>query len=67
MALLCKNKLGATGVNILNASGKDAQQSVFHLHFHIVPRNKRDGLGLWLRGNKKKFSEPRDIQKKLLS
>lgn len=39
----------ATGINLLNASGKDAQQSVFHFHFHIVPRYKNDGLDLWLR------------------
>jgi histidine triad (HIT) family protein len=39
----------ATGVNILNASGKDAQQSVMHLHFHIVPRYPNDGLDLWLK------------------
>lgn len=30
--------LGFKGVNIINASGKEAQQSVFHLHFHIIPR-----------------------------
>lgn len=39
----------ATGVNLLNASGKDAQQSVFHFHLHIVPRYKDDGLDLWFR------------------
>ncbi len=38
---------GYTGVNIMNASGKDAQQSVFHLHFHIFPRKDNDGLQLW--------------------
>ena len=27
---------GFKGVNILNASGVEAQQSVFHLHFHII-------------------------------
>lgn len=35
---------GASGVNILNASGKEAEQSVFHLHFHILPRFENDGL-----------------------
>lgn len=40
---------GATGINLLNASGKDAQQSVFHFHLHIVPRYENDGLDLWLR------------------
>lgn len=35
------------GVNILNASDKSAQQSVFHLHFHIIPRTKDDNKDLW--------------------
>ncbi len=35
---------GFGGVNVLNASGKDAEQSVFHLHFHILPRMKNDGF-----------------------
>lgn len=39
----------ATGINLLHASGKDAQQSVFHFHLHIVPRYENDGLDLWLR------------------
>ena len=40
---------GATGINLLHASGKDAQQSVFHFHMHLVPRYPDDGLDLWLR------------------
>lgn len=35
---------GFDGVNILNASGKSAEQSVFHLHFHILPRRADDNL-----------------------
>jgi len=35
------------GVNIMNATGKAAQQSVFHLHFHIVPRFVDDGFDTW--------------------
>ena len=35
---------GYDGVNILSASGKTAQQSVPHLHFHILPRKQGDGL-----------------------
>ena len=42
-------ELGATGVNFLHASGKDAQQSVFHFHLHIVPRYSQDNLDLWIR------------------
>ncbi|MCB9370235.1 HIT family protein [Candidatus Woesearchaeota archaeon] len=44
---LFKEKLKCEGVNILNASGKVAQQSVFHLHFHVVPRYSNDKLNLW--------------------
>jgi len=55
MSILCKEKLNCTGVNILNASGKDAQQSVFHLHYHIVPRYPKDGIDLWFPNNKDKI------------
>jgi histidine triad (HIT) family protein len=46
-ALVAENQ--ATGLNILNANGRDAQQSVPHLHFHLVPRYPNDGLDLWLK------------------
>ena len=36
------NNCGFKGVNILNASGVEAQQSVFHLHFHILPRTDKN-------------------------
>jgi len=39
-----KEKIGATGMNLMHASGKDAQQSVFHFHFHLLPRFKNDHL-----------------------
>ena len=35
---------GFGGVNVINASGKDAEQSVFHLHFHILPRKAEDNM-----------------------
>ena len=35
---------GYDGVNLLNASDESAGQSVFHLHIHIIPRKKEDGL-----------------------
>jgi histidine triad (HIT) family protein len=45
------NEPSTTSVNILNASGADAQQSVFHFHFHIVPRRHNDGLDMWIKQN----------------
>ena len=39
--------LGAGGVNVLNASGPHSEQSVLHLHFHVVPRYEGDGLTTW--------------------
>jgi histidine triad (HIT) family protein len=47
-----RDQVGSTGVNILNASGSDAEQSVFHFHFHLLPRFPNDGYRTWpgLRG-----------------
>jgi len=39
--------LNAGGVNILHASGARAEQSIFHLHFHVVPRWDEDEDTLW--------------------
>ncbi|MBQ8845150.1 MAG: HIT family protein [Clostridia bacterium] len=47
--------LGFSGVNVINASGKDAEQSVFHLHFHILPRKENDGNKIWPTKEKKDF------------
>lgn len=44
-----KNKFKADGINILTASGNAAQQSVPHIHFHIVPRYVGDNLNLWFK------------------
>ncbi len=37
-------KCGFDGVNIMNANGKSAEQSVFHLHIHLLPRKEGDGF-----------------------
>ena len=47
IAEIYKKALQVNAVNILHASGKEAQQSVFHFHIHLVPRRENDGLNLW--------------------
>ncbi len=50
VARRAKDRLGADGVNVLNCSGVDAWQSVFHFHLHVIPRFKdqpgKDAIGL---------------------
>ncbi len=41
-----KQRLGADGVNLLNACGAVAFQTVFHFHVHVIPRYEGDGLRL---------------------
>lgn len=42
IALIFKEKLGINNIQIVSSSGAEAQQDVFHLHFHIVPRRNGD-------------------------
>lgn len=42
-----KEKIGASGINFLHASGATAQQSIFHFHIHLIPRFEKDNLNLW--------------------
>ena len=43
---LYQAKLGIKNVQIINSSGAEAQQDVFHIHFHIVPRKDGDGQNI---------------------
>ena len=38
--------LGAEGVNLLQANGAIAFQTVFHFHIHVLPRYQGDGFRL---------------------
>lgn len=48
--------LGAKGVNILTNINKEAGQSVYHYHVHVIPRYIRD------EGFRISFKENRDIK-----
>ena len=63
-------RLEHQGCNILLNDGRSAEQSVMHTHFHLIPRNDRDGIEieLWKRVNvsSKKYSELNKRVKKLI-
>ncbi|WP_179271007.1 HIT family protein [Rubricoccus marinus] len=42
-----RETIGMDGFNLLHASGRAAQQSVPHLHVHLIPRFDGDGLEGW--------------------
>ena len=49
LAKRMKEVLGADGVNLINACGAAAWQTVFHFHIHVVPRYEDDPLKLpWI-------------------
>ena len=36
------------GMNLITSAGSAAEQTVFHLHLHLVPRWRKDGFGrIW--------------------
>ena len=53
--------LGAKGVNILSNVNKEAGQSVFHFHVHVIPRYaSKEGFKIEMKenGNLKDLSLP---------
>ena len=50
-AALLADEMGP--VNLITSRGREATQSVFHLHLHLVPRAANDGLALpWYSGRR---------------
>ena len=44
LARAVNQALTPDGINLLQANGPGAAQSVFHLHIHVLPRRQNDGL-----------------------
>ncbi len=69
ISLKIKEKLQADGVNIFQASGKTAEQSIPHFHLHVIPRRKDDGINWnqwWLTKIKKTNDKELDEIVKLI-
>ena len=51
LAALVSERLGTDGVNLINSCGREAWQTVFHFHLHVIPRYAGDPLRLpWVPG-----------------
>ena len=46
-----KDAFEPAGLNVVQNNGAYASQSVFHLHFHIIPRYKEEHDGLAINGS----------------
>jgi histidine triad (HIT) family protein len=46
LARRAKQVLDADGINLINACGAAASQTVFHFHIHVVPRYEDDPIEL---------------------
>lgn len=44
LSQIVKDATGCSAVNVISNNGYDAGQRVFHVHFHVIPRNKDDNL-----------------------
>jgi len=46
VALAVKSAFDPPGITLLQANGKEGDQTVFHFHLHVVPRHADDGIAL---------------------
>jgi len=44
VARAVQKTLSPEGISVVQANGPGAQQSVFHLHVHVIPRSADDGI-----------------------
>jgi histidine triad (HIT) family protein len=48
-----RDGLQPDGLNLITSAGKTAEQTVFHLHLHVVPRWRHDNFGsIWPTGER---------------
>ncbi len=54
------------GMNLITSAGEAAEQTVFHLHMHLVPRWAQDGFGhIWPRGERYEKANIQDVANRI--
>ncbi|MDE7326114.1 MAG: HIT family protein [Lachnospiraceae bacterium] len=62
-----KKALGCDGINILQNNGEAAGQSIFHLHFHVLPRYQDDHFTIPWKALSYADGEAKEIASKIRS
>lgn len=58
--------LSPEGMNLITSAGETAEQTVFHLHLHLVPRWHRDGFGrIWPTEGKFEDADLEDVANRI--
>lgn len=65
VAAAMKEELNCDGINLLQNNGEAAGQTVFHLHFHLIPRYKNDNVKLAWTPGKYEDGEALELAKKI--
>lgn len=62
-----ESALRPDGMNLISSAGRVAEQTVFHLHLHVVPRWQRDGFGkIWpVEGKTYSDEQLQDVAKRI--
>lgn len=58
---------GASAYNVMQNNGLAAGQTVFHIHWHIIPRFEGDGLAMWPQGSYATPAEMQDMAARVIS
>jgi len=61
-----QSALAPEGMNLISSSGAIAEQTVYHLHLHVVPRWRNDGFGhIWPPKHESPATDLREIAQRI--